>query len=150
MRDERKGQMAIEYIVKLIIVLVVISVVIGMILTFKGDTLKKWKLVSDPGREEPEPNAAFVDIGTNRPPGEFAAEMARYIELCWAETRDMTESKVCFVIKGTHTGTVLPADITAAITTPGVNVDLSGANLNTEDLFSINHIIIGDKIEVKS
>ncbi len=146
MIKDRKAQMALEYIAKLMIIVVVIAVVIGMMLHFKKDTVKKWKTISDPdGDEEPDPNAAFIDLGSTPITD---TDFANFIETCWVETRDAKDSKVCFVLKGTAKAGVSEATITPFLD-PKIATDFTGVNFG-DDLFSINYEIIGNEIHIKS
>ncbi len=146
MMKDRKAQMALEYIAKLMIIVVVIAVVIGMMFHFKKDIVKKWETISDPdGDKEPDPNAAFIDLGATPL---TASDFANFIETCWAETRDAEDSKVCFVLKGTTEAGLTEATITPLLD-PKITVDFTGVNFG-DDLFSINYVIVGNEIHIKS
>ncbi len=137
--------MSLEYIAKMIIVLVVVAVVIGMIYNFRGDIMKKWKVIADPNVDDDiDTNAAFIE-------GPFTVEdFAHFIELCWVETRDAKDSRVCFVLKGTaEVGTSGPA--IDGLLDPEIvgSVDYTGVNF-ADDLFSINYVIVKNEIHVKS
>lgn len=137
--------MSLEYIAKMIIVLVVVAVVIGMIYNFRGDIMKKWKVIADPNEDDDiDTNAAFIE-------GPFTIEdFAHFIELCWVETRDAKDSRVCFVLKGAaEAGTSGPA--IDALLEPEIagNIDYTGVNFG-DDLFSINYVIVKNEIHVKS
>jgi len=141
--------MSLEYIAKMIIVLVVVAVVIGMIYNFRGDIMEKWKVIADPNEDDDiDTNAAFIE-------GPFDADdFAHFIVLCWVETRDAKDSRVCFVLKGTvaspgtalvDINTILAADYPEIAS----NVDFSDVNFG-DDLFSINYVIVKNEIHVKS
>ncbi len=146
----RKGELAFEYMTQLTIIFVVLTVVVGLILTFRGEILEKWRDISNPGGNEPpvNTNAVFVED----PTGFSASEFATHIEACWVDTRDAEESRVCFVLKGSYTDPKLTAvtDITALLDSNiRPHVIFTAADF-TKDLFSINYEAIADKIHIKS
>jgi len=144
-----KAQMSLEYIAKMMIVLVVVAVVIGMIYNFRGDILEKWKVIADPDEnDDTDNNAAFIEGGPFSPD-----DFAHFIELCWVETRDAEDSRVCFVLKGTADPGTVAGDIDTILAAeyPEIasSVDFTGVDFG-DDLFSINYVIIGNEIHVKS
>lgn len=149
-RSPRKAELAFEYMTQLTIIVVVLLVVVGMIITFRGEILQKWRDISNPGGNVPpvNTNAFFVE---KIPPASFSAsEFATYVEACWSDTRDSDESRVCFVLKGiaapgVNAATIMPL-IDSAI--PPAKIKIS-ANFG-KDLFSINYEAIADEIHVKS
>ncbi len=140
--------MSLEYIAKMMIVLVVVAVVIGMIYNFRGDIMEKWKVIANPDENDDiDTNAAFIEGGPFSPD-----DFAHFIELCWVETRDAKDSRVCFVLKGTAELGTTGAIIQGLIDEPEIasSVDFTGVNFVADDLFSINYVIVGNKIHVKS
>ena len=139
--------MSLEYIAKMMIVLVVVAVVTGMIYNFRGDIMEKWKVIADPNVDDDiDTNAAFIEGGPFSPD-----DFAHFIELCWVETRDAKDGRVCFVLKGTAEAGTTGAMIQGLIDEPEIanSVDFSGVNFG-DDLFSINYVIFKNEIHVKS
>ncbi len=149
MKLSRKAQMSLEYIAKLVIILVVVSVVIGMIYSFRKDIMKQWDTIASPNLDEDiDTNAAFIEGPFN------ADDFAHFIELCWVETRDAEDERVCFVLKGivANPGTAqndINAILLADYPEIAASVDYMDVNF-ADDLFSINYEIDGNKIHIKS
>lgn len=145
----RKAELAFEYMTQLTIILVVLLVVVGMIITFRGQILEKWRDISNPDAKPPvNTNAVFVEKIL---PSKFSAsEFATNIDACWSDTRDAEESRVCFVLKGEAAPGVNAATINPLIDSaiPPAKIIIS-ANFG-KDLFSINYEAIADEIHVKS
>jgi len=111
--------------------------------------MKKWRVIASPNDDEDiDTDAAFIEGGPFSPD-----DFANFIELCWVETRDAKDSRVCFVLKGTAEAGTVAGDIGTIVAAEyreiASSVDYAGVNFG-DDLFSINYVIVGNMIYVKS
>jgi len=91
-----KGQMSLEYIVKIMILLVVVAVVIGLTIKFKNDIQLLIKNIF--GRDEAKHNFPEIKGKNSFSPGEISV----YIESCYSTMASLPEDEqsdiVCYLL----------------------------------------------------
>lgn len=129
----KKGQMPLEYIVKLIIVLVALVVIISIMYKYYKEAPTIGPNIEDNKKTQVIENNAFA-----------VSEVAKYVEGCWQLTYNKDEDFICFILKANEKFSFsendlkkyLSADISSKLNVESIN----GATLIISYDFANNKI----------
>jgi len=140
-----KGQMSIEYIIKIMILLVVVAVVISLIVKFKGEIQVMVKNLFGPK----ENNHKFPQIIEKN--SFSSGEVSAYIENCYFSMKSLPEDEqediICYLLQSNN-----GFSITSAMLRNKLSSELEDkVEITTEfqkDIIKIQYQDIGNKILV--